>query len=436
MRTNSQTPQHITFLASLGSILEYYDFIVYGMMATYLSVVFFPPINPSAAILQSFLVFAVGYFARPLGGTLIGMVGDHWGRRPAFILSTTLMAISTLLIAFLPSYTSMGELTVFLLVAYRIIQGLSFGGELPGAMTIVGEFSPAHRRGRGTSLVVASTSLGALLASGVLYTLSSLLSRQEIINWGWRLPFLGGGILGLFLLFARNRLPETPIFLSLSQESKNQLSFLTLVKKHRIPLLRGALLTGFMAAMVMANLFFPYYIPKYFSYTEKEVYFATTISLIFSATILPSMGLLADIIRNKPLIIRRVCTLYIPLSVPLFTLLSLENMPALIAFLMFQQLVLALYSAGFFPTLIRIFTPDVRYTGIALCYNTMWAVMATLPMMLTSLLNYYATPWCVPVVLSVIAGLSYLAAWGIRKEPDQEMNEDNEIKETRYDLAG
>lgn len=410
---NSKTDRHVTLLASLGSTLEYYDFVVYGIMATYLSAVFFPPQNYASAILQTFLVFAVGYFARPLGGTVIGIVGDRFGRRPAFLISTTLMAVSTLFMALLPDYESWGIASVLLLVVFRIMQGLSFGGELPGAMTIVAEFSPAHHRGRKASLVIASTSLGALLASGVLAALSAWLSKEEIIAWGWRLPFLGGGILGILLLIARKTIEETPVFQSFQDKAQNSKLLGSLLTIHNLSLLRGAALTAFMAGMIITNLYFPHYIPAFFGYQHSDVYLGTTLSLVFSVLILPGMGMLADFFPEKTRTLQWTCATYMVLSVPVFFLLLKGSMLALVVFLMIQQLFIALFAACFFPILIRIFSPEVRYTGIALCYNLTWAAMATLPTGYTALLNFYGNPWVVPLILSALAGLSLAATLGV-----------------------
>jgi MFS family permease len=423
MSANPKTNRSITLLASLGSTLEYYDFVVYGMMASYLSVVFFPSQNQASAILQTFLAFAVGYFARPLGGTVIGIIGDRFGRRPAFLISTTLMAVSTLLIALLPTYESAGIASVLFLIVFRIMQGLSFGGELPGAMTIVAEFSPLNRQGRKASLVMASTSLGALTASGVLYLLAMTVTKEEIIAWGWRLPFLGGGILGLLLLIARNTIEETPVFQSFQDQSKNHTPLRDLFTTYKIPLFRSAMLTTFMAALVITNLYFPYYIPKFFSYETSDVYLGSTLSLIFIILIFPGTGILADFFSNKTTTVQWVCSLYIALSVPIFSLLSMGSKSTLIAFLMIQQLFIALFSSCFYPLLISIFPPEARYTGIALSYNLTWAAMATLPMGYTTLLDFYGSPWVVPLALSVIAALSLIAARGIHSnEKDQGIN--------------
>lgn len=436
MSTSPKTDHHITLLASLGSTLEYYDFVVYGMMATYLSVVFFPPQKVSAATLQTFLVFAVGYFARPLGGTIIGIVGDRFGRKPAFLISTSLMAFSTLLMALLPNYETLGIAAVLLLVFLRMVQGLSFGGELPGAMTIVAEFSPIHRQGRKTSLVIASTSLGALMASGVLYLLSAMLTQQEIIAWGWRLPFLGGGILGLALLIARNTIQETPVFQSFQHKINGQESLINALIKHKFFLLRGGFLTAFMAALTITNLYLPYFIPKFFAYEISDVYLGTTLSLVFLILIFPGVGMLADFLPKKTRTLQWTCASYVILSVPIFSLLLTKNIFVLITFQVIQQVYIALFSSCFFPILIRIFPPEIRYTGIALCYNLTWAIIATLPMGYTALLNYYGTPWIVPIVLSTIAGLSLIATRGIDENVANRIGNRTENEPVQYGLVG
>jgi MHS family proline/betaine transporter-like MFS transporter len=431
MTTNNN--RHITLFASLGSTLEYFDFVIFGMMAAYLSAVFFPLENSIAATLQSFLVFAVGYFARPLGGTFIGVIGDRMGRKPAFLMSTGLMACSTLLIAFLPSYQSMGMVAVALLVFLRILQGLSFGGELPGAMTIVGEFSHQKQQGSKTSLVMTSTSLAALLASGTLYMLSAFLTNEQIIEWGWRVPFLVGGMLGLLLLIARKKLSETPAFESINKSMKNKKPLGLLFKNYKLNLARGSALCAFMAALIITNLYFPYFIPKYFSYEINDVYMGTTFSLIFLILVLPSIGKLADLLPNKTSTLQFTCLSYIVLSVPIFSLLSTGNTIVLFLFLIIQQIYIALFSANFFPTLIQLFPPEVRYTGIALCYNFTWATMATLPMLYTYVLKYFASPWDVPIMLSTIAAISLTATRGIIK-----LNSNLLTKETdsiQFDMA-
>lgn len=411
MRQNSSLEKRVAFLTSFGSFLEYYDFVVYGMMTPYLSMIFFPDVNPFLAILQSFGIFAVGYLARPLGGMFLGIMGDRLGRKPAFLFSTTLMAVSTLSMGLLPSYETLGILSVVVLIFCRILQGCSFGAELPGAMTMVGEFTTKSHQGHKTSLIVASASLGALMASAVLFLLTTFLNKEQVIIWGWRLPFLMGGILGIGLFMARRSLPETPIFHARIQKKQNNHPLSVLLKFHLMMVLRGVALTAFVSSLIIVNLYFPYYIPKFFKYDTKDVYFAITIALLFGTFALPFMGKGSDFFTNKIKALRGVCFIYICLTAPLFFLLSIGTLWSLIIFLIIHQVFIGIFSTCYFPILIQLFPPEVRYTGTALSYNLTYAIMALLPMALTAVLTFCSTLWVVPLALSGMALLSFLGTW-------------------------
>lgn len=394
-------------LASLGSALEYYDFVIYGMLAKYLQPVFFPAADPNTATLQFFSVFALGYLVRPLGGIIAGTIGDRLGRRPAFCLFTLLMAISTLVIGMLPSHAQIGVSATLLLIFCRLCQGFSFGGELPGAATIVGEFSVPQRKAFRISFVVASASAGALLASLMLFLLTHFLNDKEITAWGWRLPFLLSGFLALIVFWIRRELPETPGFQSeKTPQAENPLKQLVLQQGSSI--LAGILLTFFVSSMVIGNLYFPYYINKYYHFPEKSIYLATTLSLIFSALILPLTGRLADRFPRNTLA-KLILLGYLSLSLFLFKLLSYQDTYLLILFMFIHQFFIAAFSACYYPLMINLFPTKVRYTGIAACYNLSYAIMGLFPTTLTSLLQKFQTPLVMPLALSFIAVASYAA---------------------------
>lgn len=430
MQHNLSLERRMTFLASLGSAVEYYDFVVYGMMVKYLKIVFFPPNNDSTTLLQFFSVFAIGYLARPFGGIIAGISGDRFGRKPIFLLLTILMAFSTLMISCLPSYSEVGLLATVLLIFCRLLQGLSFGGELPGATTIVAEFTAFQRRSFRASVVIASVSIGALSASFVLFLMTSFLTEAEIIAWGWRVPFIIGAVLGLVMFLARKNMIETPVFQSLQLKNRQGKPLKQLIQKHGTSVLTGLGLTTFISALVVVNLFFPYYISQYFHFPEKSIYFATTLSLIFSAFSLPFAGRLADRF-SKESILKWTTLSYAILSIPIYALLSFQNMFCLILFMIIHQLFNALFSSCYFPLMINLFPASIRYTGIALCYNLAYVAMANLPTGLTALLNQFQNPLVVPLVLSCTAMLSFLAVlMGIR--PNQLA--DSEISSAIIDL--
>ncbi|HQS83685.1 MAG: hypothetical protein B7Y25_01820 [Alphaproteobacteria bacterium 16-39-46] len=401
---NRQNPllRRITLWVSMGSLVEYYDFVVYAMMTKYIALLFFPTEDKSLAILQSFLIFAVGYFARPFGGTIIGIMGDRFGRKPAFLMLTGLMSFSTFAIGFLPTYEKLGLSAPFLLLICRILQGVSYAGELPGATTIIGEFSPQKSLGRYTSFIISSTSIGAILATLILYFLTSTLEDPQILAFGWRLPFIIGGVLGFVLLALRLKLLETPAFQSAPAQSQN--SFFVLIKDHYKVVLQGFSLTAFFSALILLNLFFPYYIPTFFGFTSKEVYFGITVSLVFSAVILPFCGRFSDLFPKRNILIKTSLT-YVLLCGPLFSLLFLQNSMILILFLIVHQLFIALFGTSYFPVMVHLFPTQVRYTGIAFCYNVTFAFMALLPSLLTSLMSV-SNFWATPVMICLFALIS------------------------------
>ncbi|MCX7338065.1 MAG: MFS transporter [Alphaproteobacteria bacterium] len=411
MKTKTNALRKITLWASLGSMVEYYDFVVYAMMAKYLGAVFFESGNAQSAIIQTFLVFAVGYFARPFGGVLFGIIGDVYGRKRAFLALTGLMTVSTLALGLLPSFEKAGILAPILLAICRIMQGLSFGGELPGAATIVGEFSSTkgQQRNQGwfSSLIIASTSMGALVASLVLFLLTTALDDVQIISWGWRLPFIMGGIAGVVLLMGRSKLEETAVFKNQTILPGNP--FIDLLKNNFSLVIKGICLTNFFAAMIVVNLYYPYYISSVFGYRPGDVYFATTISLVFSVFALPVLGKMSDS-TNKVRMLAYATGSYIVLSFPLFGLLYIGSLWSLILFLIVHQFFIALFGSAYFSVLTTLFHVKIRYTGVAFCYNFVFALMALLPSLLTGLLDYAHTPMVVPLVLSCLAFVSFLSS--------------------------
>ena len=182
--------------AGVGNVLEWYDFTVYAYLAGILGRKFFDSSNETAAILATFAVFGVGFVARPLGGLLIGMIGDRYGRKPTLLLTFTLIAVSTGLIGVLPTYATIGLAAPILLVLARLLQGVSAGGEWGGAASFLVEWAPAGRRGFFGSMHPCAITLGQLLGAGVTGALSSALGSDAMSEWGWRVPFLLGAVIG------------------------------------------------------------------------------------------------------------------------------------------------------------------------------------------------------------------------------------------------
>jgi MHS family proline/betaine transporter-like MFS transporter len=196
--------------AGSGTFIEGYDLLLYGYLAGVLAQQFFPAADPTAALLDTFAIFAVGFVARPVGGLLFGHIGDRFGRRTALVLSIQLIAGATLAIGLLPAYAQIGPAAPALLLACRLLQGLSIGGEYVGANILILEHAGPRRYGRAVSANQVAGYLGAAAAAVTSLLLTAVLTPGQMTTWGWRLPFLAALPLGVIVLRLRLRLPESP----------------------------------------------------------------------------------------------------------------------------------------------------------------------------------------------------------------------------------
>ena len=207
----------VVVAAVVGSFVEYYDFAVYGALAAILAVVFFPPGNPTAALLSTFAIFAVAFFVRPLGGLLWGHLGDKIGRQRTLATVIILMAVGTVGMGLLPSYAAIGVAAPILVVALRCVQGFSAGGEIMGASTFVAEYAPEGRRGFLTSFIQSATTAALLTGAAIAFLLTSIFPEDAVNSWGWRIPFLLAGPIGFIGLYIRLKLEDTPHFKAIQE---------------------------------------------------------------------------------------------------------------------------------------------------------------------------------------------------------------------------
>lgn len=382
-------------LSSLGAGLEYYDFIIYGMMAEQLSALFFPADAPWVGLIKTFAIFAVGYFARPFGGVVFGLIGDTFGRKKSFLLVMLLMAAATFGIGLLPTYTQIGAAAPCLLLLLRLLQGISVGAELPGAITVVCEHAQEQKRGIYSCIVMAGTSLGALLASFVLYLLAGNAGKEQIMSWGWRLPFLLGGALAVANYFIRRHLQETPEFTQMKLERTSQTSLkeplIYLLREHWLQLIQGIGLTLFVSSLVIGGLYLPTHLNLYYGYASSDIYLAIIGGMLWSAIILPVCGYIADRFDKRKVLVIAVLS-FLTWAFPLFALLKMHTFSAALGFMMAYQTVIALVTSCYFPLLASLFPTRARFTGIAACYNVAYSAMATLPIVVTALIRYSANP--------------------------------------------
>ncbi|MBT5541013.1 MAG: MFS transporter, partial [Alphaproteobacteria bacterium] len=204
----------------IGNIIEWYEFMLYGYFATVIGTLFFPPMEGLYPLVFSFAIFSVGLFVRPIGGIVLGHIGDKLGRKKSLILSVYMMALPTAAIGLLPTYATIGALAPILLVCMRILQGFAMGGEYAGTVVSILEHSPNKKRGLYGSLAALSLVSGMLLGSIAGASCEAFLSQEELYTWGWRIPFFLGLVGAIWGMYMRRSLEETGKYLDCKNENR------------------------------------------------------------------------------------------------------------------------------------------------------------------------------------------------------------------------
>ena len=226
----------VIIASSVGTVIEWYDFYIFGSLSAIISLSFFPKNDPTAAFLSTLAAFGAGFIARPFGGILFGRLGDRIGRKYTFLLTLLLMGGSTFAIAFIPSYSQIGLVAPAILLLLRIIQGLALGGEYGGAATYVAEYAPDAHRGKYTSYIQTTATLGFFVSIIVVLVCQNIIGAEDFKEWGWRIPFALSGILVVVSYFIRRNMHESPLFSKLKAEgrlSKNPLKEAFASKENR-----------------------------------------------------------------------------------------------------------------------------------------------------------------------------------------------------------
>src|SRR5215213_1916039 len=208
----SESPWRVITASAVGTMIEWYDFYIFGSLAVTISPLFYPEGNDTLALIAYLSTFAVGFVVRPFGALFFGRIGDLVGRKYAFLVTLLIMGGATAAVGFLPTYATIGLAAPIILILIRIVQGLALGGEYGGAAVYVAEHVPDHRRGFYTSFIQITATLGLLVSLAVILSLQSAMSKEAFAAWGWRLPFLLSILLVGMSLYIRLRMKESPIF--------------------------------------------------------------------------------------------------------------------------------------------------------------------------------------------------------------------------------
>jgi MFS family permease len=219
--------RRVILASSLGTVFEWYDFYLYAVLAPFFSTLFFPPGNETAALLSSFVTYAAGFLVRPFGAIVFGRIGDLVGRKYTFLITITVMGASTFFVGLLPTFGTIGWGAPTILTLLRLTQGLALGGEYGGAATYVAEHAPADKRGRSTSWIQTTATVGLLLALIVIWIARKTMTKEDFASWGWRIPFLISLVLLAFSIYIRLKLQESPVFRRMKAEGRGSKQPLT-----------------------------------------------------------------------------------------------------------------------------------------------------------------------------------------------------------------
>ena len=406
-------------LAALGGALEIYDFIIFAFFATTLSKLFFPPHMPEwLRLLQTFGIFATGYLARPLGGILMAHFADRLGRKRIFSLTILLMAGPCLIIGLMPTYADIGIAAPLLLLALRILQGAAVGGEVPSAWSFVAEHAPLKRRGYALGVLQAGLTFGYLLGALTATILARVFTPQEMLDYGWRIPFLLGGPFGLLGVWLRRWLAETPIFLAMRSRQAEQVSYplLTILREHRAALLPAVLLTCVLtSAVVVLVVVTPTLLQQRFGMSADHAFGLSSIGIVFLNLGCVIAGHACDRIGHRRSLL--LYSLLLPLGVGLLyaCLIGGWGWPGLA----YAVAGLCCGIVGVVPSImVAMFPAKVRVSGISFTYNIAYSIWASI----TPLLLIAAMPWspwiCVAYCAAVaLAGVFCARAARPAREP-------------------
>lgn len=372
----------------IGNALEWYDFALYGYFATTIGSLFFPQISTFASLMATFGIFAAGFLMRPLGGIIFGHIGDKIGRKNALLWSIYLMAIPTALIGLLPTYDQIGWLAPLLLTFIRLAQGLSMGGEFTGSMIFVIEHAQQDNRGLYGSWVVFSLLIGILVGSAIATSTCYILSEDQVLAWGWRIPFLLSVVGGFIGSTMRRMIHEPEQFVKAKKNLKEHSTpLLDLFNKHLktiayVVTIELTLSVGFYLIVTFIN-----------NYLTAILELAITISLAMTTISMVAMGVsilffgwLSDKVGRKPVLILSSLA-FTFFAYPLFISLEGGFMSALLA-----QVALSFIMGAFFApipaTLVELFPLTVRYSGLSISHSISMAVFGgTAPFIATGLIH-------------------------------------------------
>lgn len=368
-----QTLHRAIGASAVGNMTEWFDYGVYAYATSYVTAQFFP----QGGILATLAVFAVSFVFRPLGGIVLGPLGDRVGRKAVLAATIIMMAAATFCIGLLPGKETIGVWAPVLLVLLRVVQGFSAGGEYGGAATFMAEYSPDRRRGFFGSFLEFGTLAGFTLGASAVLLMATAVGEQAMTEWGWRVPFLVAGPLGVVGLYLRTRLDDTPVFLEMERrheaESSLRTEFQDLFRDYKRPLLAlGALVVALNVCNYTLLAYTPTYLQETLSMAETPALLVVVLGQVAMMVVIPFAGRSSDRLGRRPMWWVSLVGLFV-LAVPMYLLMGQDFALALLGFAVLGVLyVLQLGTiSATFPAM---FPTHVRFAGFAIAYNVSTAL--------------------------------------------------------------
>lgn len=396
--------------SSIGNALEWFDILIYGAFAVVIAKQFFPTGDDSVSLLLTFATFGVSFFMRPLGAVVLGAYSDRAGRKAALMLSIMLMTVGTAMIAFMPSYASIGLLAPAGIALGKMIQGFSAGGEFGSSTAFLVEHAP-HRRGFFSSWQVASQGISLLLAALFGAVLNNMLTPEQLASWGWRVPFIFGLLIAPAGIYIRRHLDEAPEFKQSSEKTSAPLRDTFAHQKMRLLIGAGSVIMA--TVSVYLSLYIPTYAVKQLGLPAWSSFAAMSVAGLIMFIGSPLVGALSDKIGRTPFMITS-SALYIVLTYPMFVFLT--NSPGFLQLLLLQTVIgvlMTMYFAAMPALLADIFPVATRGTGMSLAYNIAVTIFGGFAgLIITWLIDFTGDKLSVSyfvifgAVLSLIASLS------------------------------
>jgi MHS family proline/betaine transporter-like MFS transporter len=385
----------VILAAGTGHFVEWFDFGLYGTLATVISLNFFQQGDPQAALLSAFAVFGAGFVMRPLGGLFWGSLGDRVGRKSTLATVILVTSGATVVMGLLPTYGMIGIWAPLLLVLVRLVQGFAAGGESSGATTLLAEYAPSNRRGFVTSFVDVFGFAAFVVGAGLVLLFTATLGPDALNEWGWRALFLLALPLGLVGVYLRLKLEDTPEFQAVKQ--KGEVAKSPLRTSLRTSWRALLFCVGFVVIKAVGHwilqTFMPSYLQSTLGFSQPLSYAATVIGLLVIAVLVPFMGLLSDRIGRKPVMIAG-CAGFILLTYPALMLMGGGNFIGATVAMILLGVFMAAYDGASSAAMAELFPTNIRYGSMAIAYNISVAVFGGItPLLATFLIGATGNPF-------------------------------------------